>query len=337
MAKGLLLVNLGTPDGPSTAEVRRYLREFLSDPQVIDIPAPARWLLLNLVILPFRPAKSAAAYRQVWTERGSPLLMHSFDLVSEVARVLEGEFVVHLAMRYGKPELSAALRSLGEQGVDELVVFPLYPQYATSSTQSTLDRVKELAAELLPKARLTEVGAFYDSPAFLDAFAGVAKPLLDAGKPDHLLFSFHGLPIRHITRLDQSGKHCLASPGCCDSISDVNRHCYRAQSYFTARGLAARLGLSPSQYSVAFQSRLTSKWIEPFSDVRLVELAKQGVKHLAVMCPAFVADCLETLEEIGIRARDSFREAGGETLTLIPSLNADPQWVNAVAALARAA
>ncbi|MFZ5468835.1 MAG: ferrochelatase [Myxococcota bacterium] len=333
--RGLLLVNLGTPDAPTTGAVRRYLREFLSDPFVIDLPAPVRWLLLHLVILPSRPSKSAQAYRKVWSERGSPLLWNSFDLVSEVARMLEGEFVVHLAMRYGKPTLEDALAAMKDKGVTELVLFPLYPQFATSSTESTVQRVAELLRTSWPGLPVKTVPAFFDDPGFLQAFADVGMPVLEKSRADHVLFSFHGLPVRHVTRLDASGAHCLARPDCCDQLSEVNRHCYRAQSYATARALAARWGLSPERYTVGFQSRLTSRWIQPFSDVLLVELAKKGVRRLAVVAPSFVADCLETLEEIGIRAKEVFQAAGGEDLVLVPSLNAHPTWVRAVAELAR--
>ena len=337
MTRGLLLVNLGTPQAPEPGPVRAYLKEFLSDPYVIDLNPVARWALLNLVILPTRPKKSAAAYRQVWTERGSPLLFHGFDLVSEVARALEGEFEVHLAMRYGSPSIASGLAALKAKGVSELVLLPLYPQYATSSTQSTIDRVETLVKESWPEVKVSVVAPFYDAPGFLHAFAEGAREVLDRVSPDHVLFSFHGLPIRHITQLDDTGVHCLAKPDCCDQISEVNRRCYRAQSYFTARELAHRLELPPERYTVGFQSRLTSRWIEPFSDVLLVELARRGVRHLAVICPAFVADCLETLEEIGLRAKQSFLAAGGQELTLVPSLNARPSWVKTVAELARAA
>jgi protoporphyrin/coproporphyrin ferrochelatase len=336
--KGLLLVNLGTPDAPQTREVRRYLREFLSDPYVIDLHPVARWALLNLIILPRRPAKSAEAYRKIWDEvRGSPLLFHSFDLVSQVARALEGQFQVQLAMRYGKPSLESGLAALFDKGVDELHVLPLYPQYATSSTESTVDRVRSLLSARWPEALANTrfVPEFYAHPAFLDAFAQVARPALEQARADHVLFSFHGLPVRHIEKQDATGAHCLRSASCCDSIVDANRRCYRAQSYFTARALAQRLSLPAERFSVGFQSRLTSRWIEPFSDALLDALPRQGVKRLAVICPAFVADCLETLEEIGIRARDQFRAAGGEELFLVPSLNAHPAWVSAVERIVR--
>lgn len=336
MSRGLLLVNLGTPDAPTTGDVRRYLREFLSDPYVVDLHPVARWTLLNLVILPFRSSRSAEAYRKVWTERGSPLLAHGFDLTSQVARELEGEFHVHLAMRYGNPSIPGALSSLKAKGVRELTVLPLFPQFATSSTQSTVDRVAEAVRSGWPELAVSVVPPFYGSPAYLDAFAEVARPVLERARAEHVLFSFHGLPERHLQRLDRSGAHCLSTDGCCERLGEANRHCYRAQSFFTARALAERLGLSAAGYSVAFQSRMSSSWIRPFTDERLAQLARSGARRLAVVCPAFVADCLETIEEIGIRARELFVGAGGEELVLVPSLNAHPSWVKGVAALARA-
>ncbi len=333
--KGLLLVNLGTPDAPQTRPVRRYLRQFLGDPRVIDLNPVGRWLLLQLIILPFRPKRSAAAYRKIWTERGSPLLFHGEDLTQAVAAELRSEFAVELAMRYGTPSIEYGLQRLKERGVQALTVLPLYPQYATSSTESVHDEVKAVLARAWPDAEVQWVPAFYAFAPFLDAFAAVARPVLESMRPDHLLFSFHGLPQNQVTDLDATGEHCLKRPDCCDAISAVNANCYRAQCYFTARALAERLGLPQARYSVGFQSRLTSKWIQPFSDVLLQELPKQGVKRLAVMCPAFVADCLETLEEVGLRAKDSFLAAGGEALELVPSLNASPAWVKAVAELAR--
>jgi ferrochelatase len=335
--KGLLLVNLGTPDAPETGPVRRYLREFLSDPRVIDIHPVGRWLLLNLFILPFRPAKSAEAYRKIWTERGSPLLVFSQELAAEVARRLRGEYAVELAMRYGNPSLPDAVARLKQLGVDEFIVLPLYPQEAASSTSSTLARVYEVLGERWDVPPVRAVPAFHDHPSFLDAFAQVARPVIAEARADHVLFSFHGLPERQIRKSDPSGRVCLAATSCCDRLTDVNRHCYRAQSFATARALAERLGLAADGYSVSFQSRLgRTPWIGPYTDVVLPELAKKGVKRLAVMCPAFVADCLETLEEVAIRAREQFvGECGGESLTLVPSLNAHPAWVDAVVRLVR--
>jgi protoporphyrin/coproporphyrin ferrochelatase len=334
MPHGLLLLNLGTPDEPTTAAVRRYLREFLGDPRVLDMNPVGRALLLNLIILPTRPAKSAHAYRSIWDpERGSPLLYHSRDLAAGVAAKLGAGWRVELAMRYGTPSIASALDALIAAQVDRIVVLPLFPQYASSSTGTAVARVMELARDRWNVPACDFVPAFFDDPGFLAAFAAVAAPVLAAERPDHVLFSFHGLPVRQIVKTDLTRSHCLTTADCCDTLA--NPHCYRAQSFATARALAARLDLGAGDYTVCFQSRLGRiPWIEPHTDVVIDELAQQGKKRLAVMCPAFVADCLETVEEIGIRARQQFTAAGGESLTLVPSLNATPAWIDAVCAIA---
>jgi len=336
--KGLLLVNLGTPDAPESGPVRRYLREFLNDPRVVDINPVGRWMLLNLIILPLRPAKSAEAYRKIWMKEGSPLLVHSRALTAAVSERLRGEYEVELAMRYGNPSLPDAVKALRARGVKEFILLPLYPQEAASSSSSTVARAYEVFAEEWDVPGVRVVPAFHDHPGFLDAFAEVARPVISETRADHVLFSYHGLPERHMRKSDPSGRHCLASAGCCDVLTDVNRHCYRAQCFATTRALAERLDLTPERYTVSFQSRLgRTPWIKPYTDLVLPELAKRGVKRLAVMCPAFVADCLETLEEVGMRANEQFRECGGESLTLIPSLNSHPAWVDAVVRLVREA
>lgn len=332
---GLLLVNLGTPDAPETAAVRRYLAEFLSDPRVIDIHPVARWLLLHLIILRVRPAKSAEAYRKVWTDGGSPLLTHGRTLQSQVAQKLGADMPVELAMRYGKPTIEEGLEHLLGAGCERVIVFPLYPQYASSSTGSTLEVVYRLAAERWNAPSLLVVPPFYDDPRFLDAFAAIGRQELEGFAPDHVLFSFHGLPERHIRKGEDQPRHCLRD-GCCDAIVLENRNCYRAQCFATARGIAQRLGLDPAHYSIAFQSRLgRTPWIRPYTDEVVDQLAASGVQRLAVFCPAFVADCLETLEEIGMRAHEAFVACGGKELRLVPSLNAHPLWVAAVTAMAQ--
>jgi ferrochelatase len=332
---GVLLVNLGTPDAPQAPEVRRYLREFLSDPRVLDISPIGRWMLLNLIILPTRPAKSAEAYRKVWRPEGSPLLHFSRALTDEVRAALP-DMQVELAMRYGNPSIRAGLTALRDRGCDRIVVFPLYPQYAASSTGSTVEAVYREAAGLWNTPYLTIVPPFYEDPGFIDAFAEVGAPVLAEFRPDHVLYSFHGLPERHMHKSDVSGSHCLRSDDCCAQIVAANRHCYRAQCFATAKALTARLGLAPDTTSLSFQSRLgRAVWIRPYTDIVLPELARRGVRRVAVFCPAFVADCLETLEEIGIRAEEDFKRAGGEALRLIPSLNAHPAWVRAAADLVR--
>ena len=230
-------------------------------------------------------------------------------------------------MRYGKPSLGSAIEKLRARGVRELTVVPLYPQYASSSTGSSLERVYRLVGEAWNVEALRVLPPFYDRPAFLDAFAAVGRPVLAEARPEHVLFSFHGLPERQVKKSDPTGAHCLARADCCDTRVPANRWCYRMQSFHTARELAQRLGLEVGTWTVSFQSRLgRTPWIKPYTDLVLPELAGKGVKRLAVFCPAFVADCLETLEEIGIRARDQFLSAGGEALTLVPSLNAHPSW-----------
>jgi ferrochelatase len=333
---GVLLVNLGTPDAPRAPEVRRYLREFLSDPRVLDMNAFARWCLLEGVILRVRPRRSAEAYAKVWSEAGSPLLVHGRALRDAVAAALGPDHPVALAMRYGQPSIAAGLERLHAANVARIVVLPLFPQYASSSGGSASARVMELAGALWNVPPLTLLGEFPDDPGFVGAFAEVARASLAGFDADHVLFSYHGLPERHVRKSDPTGAHCLASATCCDALVPANARCYRAQCHVTTRALVAALGLPPGGFSVAFQSRLgRTPWIKPYTDLVLPELAAKGVKRLAVLCPSFVADCLETVEEIGIRGRAQWRELGGDALRLVPSLNAHPRWVEAVVAMLR--
>ncbi len=330
---GLLLINLGTPDAPEPGSVGRYLRQFLMDERVIDVPAPLRWLLVNVLIVPKRKFESAAAYEKIWTARGSPLLAISRELTDKVRERLSGA-PVELGMRYGTPSIRSALEALLD--CDEIVVLPLYPQYAESSTRSAREECLARARELGFSGRLRFIGPFYDDPGFIRAFVAVLRPVLEREKPDHVLFSYHGLPERHVTRLDPTGGHCRKSDACCDRIVDANRLCYRAHCFATTRALAGELDLPPDRHSVSFQSRLgRAAWIPPSTESTLVELAKRGVKRLAVVCPSFTADCLETIEEIGIRASAIFTGAGGEKLIRVPCVNAEPAWVDAIEGLIR--
>lgn len=316
--------------------MRRYLREFLSDPRVIDIPALSRWLLLNAVILPTRPRASAAAYRKIWTSEGSPLLVHSRVLQRRVADALGPDYRVELGMRYGDPSLRHALGALHRADVAEIRVLPLFPQYAEAATGSVIARVQVLADASEDHVPVRMLGAFYDDPGFLSAWVDVARPELAEFRPDHVLFSYHGLPERQLRRTDPSGTFCFSDTSCCDAVGAANRHCYRAQCYAMTRSLVAPLGLPAKEHSTSFQSRLgRTPWIRPYTDERLEELASQGFRRLAVLCPTFVADCLETLEEIGIRASEQWIAAGGEALHLVPSLNAHPSWVSSVAEMLR--
>jgi ferrochelatase len=333
---GLLLVNLGTPDAPETAAVRRYLREFLGDPRVLTMPAPLRWLLLYLIILPFRSPRSAHAYQAIWTEEGSPLLVHGRALRERLQERLGEGVRVELAMRYGTPSIRAGLERLKEAGITRVVAAPLYPQYASSTYGSTEEALRAVA-DALGGLTLELVPPFYDHPAFLDAQAALAKPVLEALDPQKVVLSFHGLPESHLRKGDPTGSHCLTQADCCAAVGEANRDCYRAQCYATARGIVERLGLAEDQWVVTFQSRLgPTAWIQPYTDATLDELVASGTRRVAVPSPAFVADCLETLEELGLQARENFEARGGEALRLVPSLNAEPPWVEALAQIVSA-
>lgn len=331
---GLLLINLGTPESPAPSAVRRYLREFLMDPRVIDVAPWKRRLLVSLILIS-RPKASGEAYAKVWTDRGSPLLVHSRALVEKVAQRLPG-VRVELGMRYGNPSLGDAIARMRGAGVDRFVVFPLYPQYSSAANGSSLEKVFVEAAKLWNVPDIETVPPFWDDPGFIDACARRARPVIDAADPEKVYFSFHGLPERHVVKSDESGARCLRSKDCCASIVAANRHCYRAQCYATATLLADRLGVAQAKRSVCFQSRLgRDPWIRPYTDKVLVEDARAGVKRAVILSPAFVADCLETLEELGIRAVADWRAHGGERLDLVPCINSDDAWVDALIAIVR--
>lgn len=333
---GVLLLQLGTPDSPGNGDVRRYLREFLSDPRVLDMPAVARWLLLELVILPFRPRRSAHAYRKIWTDEGSPLLVLSNALVDVLRTRLGDGYRVVLGMRYQRPSIAAAVRALVDDRCDRIVIVPMFPQYSSAATGSAVEKALGEIGGLTNVPEVAVAGPFYDDPGFVGAAADVARPLLGAFAPDHVLFSYHGLPEKQIRSSDPTGSWCLADAGCCARITATNRFCYRAQSHATTRGIAARLGLAPDGFSTSFQSRLKGqKWIEPYTDHVVVDLRDRGVSRLAVLTPSFTTDCLETLEEIGIRLRDQWAGLGGEDLLLVPCVNVEPSWVDALAEMVR--
>jgi len=324
--QGVLLVNLGSPDSPSVRDVRRYLREFLMDGRVLDVGYLPRFLLVHGCILPFRPKQSAEAYHKIWWKEGSPLVVISQRVCAEIQKRVS--VPVELAMRYQNPSIASALSSLARQGVDELLVIPLFPHYAMSSFETAVEEVKRLAAGV----RITNISVaapFYDQPEYISALVASARPYLDRGY-DHLLFSFHGLPERHLRKSDPTGCHCLTVPDCCNVPNPAHATCYRAQCFKTVQAFVKQAGVT--RYSTSFQSRLgRDPWLRPYTDHELIRFAQQGVKRLLVICPAFVSDCLETMEEIGLRGRDSFIEAGGQDLTLIPCLNEHPLWLAALA------
>jgi ferrochelatase len=335
---GVLLLQLGTPDSTEVSDVRKYLREFLSDPRVLDIAAPARWLLLNVVILPFRPKRSAEAYEKVWTDEGSPLIVFTEALAAKLRTALGDGYRVAYGMRYQSPSIAAAVDQLEQDGCRQIVLIPQFPQYASASGGSAVQMALEIIGARRNVPEVHTVGSFFDDPGFLDAAAGVARPLLEEFGPDHVLFSYHGLPEKQIRTGDTSGEWCLENSWCCDSMNEKNAFCYRAQCFATTRGLVARLGLEGDTASTAFQSRLAGqKWIEPYTDKELPKLYAAGVRRIAVLTPSFTADCLETIEEIGIRGRKQWEELGGEAFLLVPCVNADDRWVAAVADMAREA
>jgi ferrochelatase len=331
---GILLVNLGTPDEPTTPAVRRYLRRFLSDPLVIDIHPLARWLLVNLVIAPFRSPKSAEAYKKIWTPEGSPLLVHTRNLAGKVQGLLGKDYKVSVGMRYGNPSIASAVDELVAAGVSEIRMLPLFPQYAASSTGSAVAEFERTmkAQKSAPPFRV--LPPFYNHPGFIEAFAAVGGPVLKRVRPDHVLFSFHGLPERHILKEDPVGNRCLKFDECCDQDVMQNEKCYRAHCFKTAHALRKKIGIPDDLCGIAFQSRLgRTPWLKPYTDLVVPELIKSGRRRLVVFCPAFVADCLETLEEIGIRAREAALAAGAEAFELVPSLNDSPLWVREVSSM----
>ncbi|MGB6144028.1 MAG: ferrochelatase [Rhodanobacter sp.] len=332
--QALILVNLGSTPSTDVADVRRYLDQFLMDRHVIDVPWPLRRLIVSLV-LRTRPAASAAAYRSIWWDEGSPLLVIGRRLQARVAERWHGA-PVELAMRYGEPSIEKVLCDLARRGIQRATLLPLYPQFADSTVTTVLEEARQTLQRHRLRLQLDLVAPFHDRPEYLSALGASMRPYL-AQPHDHLLLSYHGLPERHIRKADPTGRHCLCGPSCClEPPANVLERCYRAQCVRTSERLTAALGVPHERWSLAFQSRLgRAKWIEPHTDVVLKELAAQGVRRLLVACPAFVADCIETLEEIGIRGRETFLAAGGEELTLIPCLNDQPQWADAVAALCR--
>ncbi len=333
---GVLAANVGTPDSPRPRDVRRYLHEFLGDPRVFDVSPALRWFLLRFVILPFRPRRSAEAYRKVWTPEGSPLLVHGRRFEAALQAALGDGFRVVLAMRYRSPSIRAAFETFRREGIDRIVVFPLFPQFASATTGTVLEEAYRVAGTYWATPHLRVVDPYYDHEGLIEAYRDVGEPILREARPDHVLFSFHGLPERQVRKSDETGRHCLASEECCARIVTENRNCYRAQCSATARLLAARLDLPPGGWTMTFQSRLgRDPWIRPYTDETVVSLAEAGVRRIVAFSPAFVADCLETIEEIGMQARASFLEHGGEEFRLVPSLNAHPRWIAAASSLVR--
>lgn len=332
--KGIVLMNLGSPDSTEVKDVKRYLDQFLMDERVIDKPWLMRALLVKGIIVPSRASKSAEAYKTIWTKEGSPLVV----LTRQLQQVLQNEIEepVEIAMRYGNPSPLAAFDALLKRApeLEEVVAVPLYPHYAMSSYETAVEYAKEIHQKKKYSFRLNFIKPFYNEPNYLHSLSENMKPWLTQPY-DHILFSYHGLPARHIKKSDVTGRHCLQKENCCDVPSPAHDFCYRHQVITTTNEVAERLQIPSSKYSISFQSRLGKGWLEPFTDIRLQQLQAEGVKNLLVVCPAFVSDCLETLEEIAIRGKEIFLEAGGEKYEMIPCLNTHPLWVKAIAGWVR--
>lgn len=330
--KGVLIVNLGTPDDPSRGAVYRYLKQFLLDPRVIDYSWLPRNLIVRGIIAPFRSGSSAKLYKQLWTEEGSPLKVYGERVAAGVQDILGEEYLVELAMRYQSPSISGAIDRLLAQKVSEIIVFPMFPQYASATTGSVHDEVMRIfrKKDTIPNIRM--INSYYDYQPMIDIFADNARQF-DLDSYDHILFSYHGLPQRQLRKADDFN-HCLQSSNCCQSISATNQFCYSAQCHATTRAISKTLQLSADRYTTTFQSRLGPEaWVQPYTSATIEKLAKNGAKRLLVFSPAFVADCLETIIEIGTEYQEEFEEMGGEKVDLVPSLNDDPRWIRIVADL----
>ncbi len=331
MAKtGVFLINLGTPDSYSVTDVRRYLREFLMDRRVIDVPLIQRFFLVCGIIAPFRAPESAAVYKELWTDRGSPLKYYGEDLKEKLQEVLGKDYFVEFGMRYKNPNIRQVIDKFKDQGLAKVIVIPLYPQYASSSTGSTIELfMNEIKKwEVIPRVEV--ISQFFDNPDFIKCFAENARPMMDKESYEHFVFSYHGLPERHIQK-SSCGNYCQLSEKCCSTYHDKNRYCYRAQCFATTRLLAEELGVTEDQYTVCFQSRLgKDPWVKPYTDDILEELAQKGIKKVLAFSPAFVADCLETTIEVGEEYKELFFKAGGQTWDLVESLNAKDSWVNCI-------
>lgn len=328
--KGVLLVNLGTPDAPTRGAVYRYLKEFLLDPRVIDYPWLPRNLIVRGIIAPFRSGSSSKLYKQLWTEEGSPLKFYGERVADGVQQRLGKDYIVELAMRYQNPSVESAVEKLMAKRVSEIIVLPMFPQYASATTGSVHEEVMRVLRkqEIIPNVKM--INSYFDYEPMIDIFVDNARQF-DLDSYDHIIFSYHGLPERQLRKADPSGKYCTRVKNCCQKMSSVNQFCYSAQSHATTRAIAGKLNLSPDRYTTSFQSRLgPEKWAQPYTIDIIEKQAEHGAKRLLVFSPAFVADCLETIIEIGYEYQEEFEEMGGEKVDLVPSLNDDPRWIDAV-------
>lgn len=324
---GVLIVNLGTPDSPSVPDVRKYLREFLMDGRVIDFPFIPRWMLVNLIIAPFRSPKSAKIYKELWTEDGSPLKIYGEANEIQLQQALGDDYIVKLAMRYQSPSVESSLTFLRDAGVKKIIVVPFFPQYASATTGSVYEEVMRLVTKWQVIPEIDFVNYFYNRPRFIQGFVDNAKEQMATYEYEHFIFSYHGVPARHIRKGDYTKNTCKLG-SCCDSITPQNQLCYRAQCFATTRALVEKLGLKEGTYTTCFQSRLGREtWVQPYTEDVIKELAAKGVRSVLAFSPAFVADCLETTLEVGDEYKELFEEKGGEHWELVPSLNDSENWI----------
>lgn len=323
---GVVIVNQGTTDSPATSDVRKYLRQFLMDGRIIDIPVIPRFLLVNGIIAPFRAPKSAKEYKKLWIDRGSPLKAYGEDVRDMLQESLGDHYKVVLGMRYQSPSIDEALHELKSLNVERIIVIPLFPQYASATTGSVSAKVNEIVSKWQIIPSITHINQFLEHPKFIEAWVENGKAMLEKKDYDHIIFSYHGVPERHI-RKGSVGNQCQLG-SCCEAFHERNRYCYRAQCFHTTRLLAKALGLKKDEYTTTFQSRLgKDPWVQPYTDKVLEELPAKGIKKVLAFSPAFIADCLETTLEVGEEFKEEFLEAGGEVWDLVPSLNDSPTWV----------
>ncbi len=328
--RGIILMNLGSPDSTEVKDVQKYLMQFLMDGRVIDYPYLFRKILVGGIIVPSRASKSAEAYKTIWTKEGSPLVVLTRRLQHALQALVEEP--VEIAMRYGNPTVEFAYNNLLKKNpaLEEVIALPLYPHYAMSSYETAVEYAREIYKENKYSFKLTFIKPYYNEPNYINALAENMRPYLQQDY-DHLLFSYHGVPGRHIRKSDPTGNHCLKMNDCCNVSSVAHSTCYRHQVFETTRLVTEKLNIPKNKFSISFQSRLGKGWLQPFTDVRLEEMPKEGIKKLLIVCPAFVSDCLETLEEIAMRGKESFMSAGGESYEMIPCLNTNPLWVKTIA------
>ena len=329
MNKQILLVNLGSPKSLSKSDVREYLKEFLSDDYVMDLPKILQQFILRAFILPFRPSKTKEAYEKIWEKEGSPLIINTQKIATSLSE--KTGWKVDIAMRYQEPSIREKVKKYKQRKINEVIVIPLYPHHAMSTTKTTNIEIDKIVSEEYPNLKVRYIEPFYNDPRYIDALSHSIKPYLN--DLDKLVFSYHGIPERHLTKGDVVGDHCMKVENCCDINCKSSQSCYRSNVLATSKLTADQLELTDNQWMVSFQSRVSimgPAWLKPYTDIEIDKLGENGIEKIGVVCPSFIADCLETLEEIEMQAKESFIESGGKELVYIPCLNNNPEFINAL-------